>query len=341
MAKGRHDDGGRTGRGRDEHGRSSGSHKGKQGTGRPGGGQHSGGRHQEHHRRAPYHDPDYERDAPDHRHTTPPENYRYPDQRIYGDYASKRPPIYVPHPFEHSCFRPRKDDYKPPVTCDEPEGDLCVRKDHRALSADEQTRFLNAFTQVNAMGALGPLVDIHANAVHQMHNNPRFLPWHRIYLLRLEELLMMVDPTVCIPYWKSSEEQAFPSWLLSFTPTVNLAGGPHVVNRNVGAFATLPNAASVAAALGNATFNPFAGALEGIHNSGHVWVGGTMMSIVTAPADPVFWMHHAEIDRLWSVWQTSHAGQNPPLAGAAATMDPWTETEPDTRDIAALGYTYA
>jgi hypothetical protein len=51
-------------------------------------------------------------------------------------------------------------------------------------------------------------------------------------------------------------------------------------------------------------------------------------------------MHHAEIDRIWSVWQTTHAGQNPPLTGAAAIMDPWAETETDTRDITALGFTY-
>jgi tyrosinase len=296
-------------------------------------------RHGHPHGTPPYVDPDY--GSPSHHPDTPPQNPRYPDRRIYGDYASRKPPVYVPHPYEHTCFKPRREDYKPPVTCDDPREDLCVRKDHRALTADEQNRFLNAFTQVNAMNALGPLVDIHSNATHQMHGNPRFLPWHRIYLLRMEELLMMVDPSVCIPYWKSSEEQAFPSWLVGFTPTVNLAGGPHVVNRNIGGLAMLPNAASVAAALANATFNPFAGALEGVHNSGHVWVGGTMQSILTAPADPVFWMHHAEIDRLWAVWQTSHAGQNPPLAGAAAIMDPWAETEIDTRDTVALGYTYA
>ena len=300
----------------------------------PGGGQPTDGHHA-----PPYHDPDYTRGGPEHPRQPPP-NPRYPDSRIYGTYASKRPPAYVPHPFDHLCFKPRKADYKPPVTCEEPTGDLCVRKDHRALTSDEQTRFLNAFTQVNGMNALGPLVDIHSNAVHQMHGNPRFLPWHRIYLLRLEELLMTVDPSVCIPYWKSSEEQAFPSWLLGFTPTVTLASGAHTVTRNIGAFATLPNAAAVASALASATYNPFASALEGVHNSGHVWVGGSMQSILTAPCDPVFWMHHAEIDRLWSVWQTSHAGQNPPLSGAAATMDPWSETETDTRDIEALGYTY-
>ena len=288
----------------------------------------------------PYYDPDYER-PPDHRHE-PPDNPRYPDRRIYGDYASKTPPRYVPHPFEHTCFKPRKEDYKPPVTCDgEPAGDLCVRKDHRSLTADEQTRFLNAFSQINAINALGPLVDIHSNAIHQMHSNPRFLPWHRIYLVRMEELLMSVDPTVCIPYWKSSDEQAFPSWLLGFTPTVNLMGGPHTVTRNIGLFATLPDASDVAAAMANATFNSFASALEGIHNSGHVWVGGSMGSIAFAPCDPAFWMHHCEIDRIWAAWQTANPGQNPSLPGAAGTMDPWTETEVETRDITALGYTYA
>jgi tyrosinase len=313
------------------------SKHGTHGSHEPHGGSHEphGGPHDH---RPPYDDPDYERPA-EHPHE-PPDNYRYPDRSIYGDYASKTPPPYVPHPYEHACFRPRKEDYKPPVTCDEPDDELCRRKDHRALTADEQSRFLNAFTQINAMGALGPLVDIHANAIHQMHGNTRFLPWHRIYLIKMEHLLMSVDPTVCIPYWKSSEEQAFPSWLLGFTPTVNLLGGPHTVNRNIGAFATLPGTAAVAAAMANGTFNAFGGAIEGIHNSGHVWVGGSMQGITTAPTDPVFWMHHAEIDRIWAEWQIANPGLHPPLAGAAAIMDPWPETETDTRDITALGYVY-
>lgn len=287
----------------------------------------------------PYEDPDYERRM-EHPHE-PPDNYRYPDRSIYGEYASKTPPPYIPHPYEHACFRPRKEDYKPPVTCDDYDEDgLCRRKDHRALTADEHNRFLNAFTQINAIGALGPLVDIHANSIHQMHSNPRFLPWHRVYLIKMEQLLMSIDPTVCIPYWNSSEEQAFPSWLAAFTPTVTLSSGPHTVNRNIGAFATLPNTAAVAAAIANTTFNAFSAALEGIHNSGHVWVGGSMLSIPTAPCDPVFWMHHAEIDRIWAVWQAANPGLHPPLAGVAAVMDPWPETETATRDTTALGYTY-
>jgi tyrosinase len=285
---------------------------------------------------------DYDHPEHYHDHRRPPDNPRYPDRRIYGDYASKRPPAYVPHPYDHACFRPRKEDYKPPITCEDNGNDgLCIRRDHRTLTSDQQDRFINAINQINAMNAFGPLVDIHANAAHQMHGHPRFLPWHRIYLLRLEELLQMIDPTVCIPYWRSSEEQAFPSWLLGFTPTVSLMGGPHTVTRNIGAFATLPDPAAVGTAMANGTFNTFGPALEGIHDSGHVWVGGSMMGFTTAPADPVFWMHHCEIDRIWAGWQTNNPAQNPNLAGAAAIMDPWSETEIDTRDIAALGYSYA
>ncbi len=284
---------------------------------------------------------DYDREEP-HHHPKPPENPRYPYARIYGAYASKEPPAYVPHPYDHSAFKPRKEDYKPPATCgcDDDEGS-CARRDQRRLTADEQNRFLNAFTQINTMGALAPLVDIHSNSSHQMHSNPRFLPWHRIYLLRLEELLQGVDPTVCLPYWRSSADQAFPAWLLGFTPTVNLASGPHTVTRNIGALATLPTTADVTTAMGNGTFNSFGQAVEGIHNSGHVWVGGSMGGVLTAPTDPIFWMHHAEIDRIWAEWQAANPGVNPSLSGAAGIMDPWSETEADTRDIAALGYSYA
>src|SRR5687767_13254463 len=92
------------------------------------------------------HDPPYfvpDEGSGDHHHHEPPANPRYPDSRIYGEYASKKPPLYVPHPIEHTCFKPRKEDYKPPVTCDDhdPDDDLCNRKDSRALTADEQSRF--------------------------------------------------------------------------------------------------------------------------------------------------------------------------------------------------------
>jgi len=60
-----------------------------------------------------------------------------------------------------------------------------------------------------------------------------------------------------------------------------------------------------------------------------------------SPADPVFWLHHAEVDRLWHIWQLKHGGEHPTLAGASGTMDPWTDTYSDLVSISELGYDYS
>ena len=71
-----------------------------------------------------------------------------------------------------------------------------------------------------------------------------------------------------------------------------------------------------------------------------------MSAIPTAPCDPVFFMHHANIDRIWSQWQAANPGKNPNLPGPSPgpnspNMDPWSYTESDTRSTVGLGYTYA
>jgi tyrosinase len=38
------------------------------------------------------------------------------------------------------------------------------------------------------------------------------------------------------------------------------------------------------------------------HGGVHMGVGGWMSAFATAARDPIFWLHHANIDRLWEVW---------------------------------------
>jgi tyrosinase len=52
-----------------------------------------------------------------------------------------------------------------------------------------------------------------------------------------------------------------------------------------------------------------------LHNLVHRWVGGAMMDMAS-PNDPVFWLHHANIDRLWGDWQRQHPDQAPYLPSA-------------------------
>jgi tyrosinase len=109
-----------------------------------------------------------------------------------------------------------------------------------------------------------------------------------------------------------------------------------------------------------------------LHNTAHVWVGGvidrpdgtqlsgSMAALDTSPNDPVFFLHHANVDRLWARWQERHGtaylpdgegypGWHPgdslyPFNQEAYRNDPWVElygnTVGDMLDMSALEYAY-
>ncbi|WP_416365732.1 tyrosinase family protein [Sphingomonas aerolata] len=45
---------------------------------------------------------------------------------------------------------------------------------------------------------------------------------------------------------------------------------------------------------------------EGPHNAIHSQIGGLMGDPRYAALDPIFWLHHSNIDRLWERWRTMH-----------------------------------
>ena len=218
---------------------------------------------------------------------------------------------------------------------------VCCRKSQAALTNIEQQRYICAFNMINADGTLGQLVTLHQGMFMQ-HGNLYLLPWHRIFLLLFEKALHRYHPDVCVPYWDwtDADQQDFPSWLSTVLPTVNTAGGSITVTRSPGSPANLAStAAMVPSAMAQTNYNSLSSGINMVHGIIHGWVGGTMSSAHTSPADPVFWMHHANLDRLWWQWYNSAQGnhQNPVIAGALA---PWAYTEPDTRNILSLGYKY-
>ncbi len=89
-----------------------------------------------------------------------------------------------------------------------------------------------------------------------------------------------------------------------------------------------------------------------MHNRVHLWVGGNMVPM-TSPDDPVFYLHHAFVDKVWADWQVLQKLQNPAAAPHYApekngppghtlddTLKPWTRTIGQTLDIKDLGYRY-
>lgn len=81
---------------------------------------------------------------------------------------------------------------------------------------------------------------------------------------------------------------------------------------------SLPTTEEVAAATSLATYDEppwgtlssgfrnqlegWSGSGPGLHNRVHVWVGGDML-VSSSPNDPVFFLNHCNVDRMWAAWQ--------------------------------------
>ena len=56
-----------------------------------------------------------------------------------------------------------------------------------------------------------------------------------------------------------------------------------------------------------------------LHNRVHVWVGGDMLPS-SSPNDPVFYMNHCNVDRIWEAWLARHGRSYLPLQSAPAFL---------------------
>jgi len=75
-------------------------------------------------------------------------------------------------------------------------------------------------------------------------------------------------------------------------------------NGNI-AYCDLARPAEVLLALQQFEYESFRSQLEGgdrLHGFGHIWIGRSM-AIMSSPNDPIFWLHHANVDRIWAEWQ--------------------------------------
>lgn len=230
---------------------------------------------------------------------------------------------------------------------------LIARRDQRQLSFADKKRLRQAWERLIEVGFFGALVARHMDMSHRMHGSmtnsfvgyERFLPWHRVYLARLGEALRGLDADLALPYWCWSTDRQLPDWLADFDPEVTVPGvGVVQVARAPGVgVAGLPAQDAIADILAQPQWHDFTRQLEGVpfgaHNQVHVWVGGTMNTLAS-PADPVFWLHHCEIDRLWESWRVDHPGQGPAIDGDDAVLDPWSMTVAAVASPAQLNYRY-
>jgi tyrosinase len=260
---------------------------------------------------------------------------------------------------------------------------LAVRRPVGAMQPDDPTlaSYRRAVERMRALPASDPrnwnrIAQVHVDFCP--HGNWFFLPWHRAYLVSFERICrqMSGDPNFVLPYWDWTTQRQLPP---AFTaPTVAGQRNPLVDNtRQMSPNASLRESAVgervISRLMAETRYEMFGSTrpegqnstearwlrapgrtttLEGgPHNTTHVAVGGDMGDMIS-PRDPIFWLHHCNVDRLWARWnalgrrnttsplwtgfQFNNIFQIPQGQGLTA----WNVGVRDVLDHRTFGYTY-
>ncbi|KAJ8324127.1 hypothetical protein QVD99_008461 [Batrachochytrium dendrobatidis] len=217
-----------------------------------------------------------------------------------------------------------------------------VRSEWRELNSTQQHDYIQAvvcmmnkpsiYTDNRTQSRHADFGWLHFQMMNTVHQSASFLPWHRVFLHAYEVSLK----TECnykgfLPFWDwtvdSQAPERAPVWGdKAFgtdgdpsTDTHCLIDGPFV-NYTI----TVPETVCISRTISQLTtyssyyspesvhqiissshnFSEFSTSLEfGPHAVVHVGVGGSMSEVIISAHDPIFYLHHANVDRIWSLWQ--------------------------------------
>jgi tyrosinase len=209
-----------------------------------------------------------------------------------------------------------------------------VRQDVGSLTATSPAilSYAAAITKMQALPVTDPTSWAYQAAIHGTtlslalqswntceHNTEWFWSWHRMYLYWFERIVRKKsgDYGWTLPYWAwdSASERKLPSMFRITTSALYTSHRDPNINNGTG---SLPAGdVSTAAAFATPVYStPSQTGANDIfqgtpHGNVHVDVGGWMQSIYTAGQDPIFYLHHANCDRLWQVWRANYGGVDP------------------------------
>ena len=197
---------------------------------------------------------------------------------------------------------------------------------------------------------------IWATCQHSPNNQQLdFFGWHRMYLYYFERVLRWAanDQKITLPYWDYTDpnQTALPDAFQDINSPLYDWRRSEALNEGL---ATLnPQITDIDGPLTTDTaFVQYEGDIErGVHGNVHCSVGQTcpiaVMGLVGVAAnDPIFYEHHANIDRMWSCWQHAHPNeapgdwQNDSFSFVDETGAMVTRQVKDFLDTKALGYVY-
>ena len=209
-----------------------------------------------------------------------------------------------------------------------------VRRDIGGIGANDpvMVSYRKAIIAMQALPTSNPLSWAYQAAIHGTtmqgamtawntceHGTYFFWSWHRMYLYWFERIIrkMSDDYGWSLPYWNwssPSERQLPPMFCdatsVLYTPHRNIA-----INNGTGSIPAFDVDYSEGFSIVDFTMGS-ASIESRPHNDVHVDIGGWMGSVPTAAQDPIFYLHHANMDRLWDLWLAQGGGRGDPLNDA-------------------------
>ncbi|MBV8318253.1 MAG: tyrosinase family protein [Planctomycetaceae bacterium] len=174
----------------------------------------------------------------------------------------------------------------------------------------------------------------------EIHGSWRFLPWHRMYLYFHERILAQLvgDKTFALPFWDwdtagrdrlppiyadpGTSDDPNPLFDQNRGATADNRIPPGIVTSDAIGLMLSPTSFEAPGGFGGTSDGPGAspGTLENSpHGPVHIWTGDPSMRspvpdmgvLATAARDPIFFAHHANVDRFWDVWLNQGGRSNP------------------------------
>lgn len=153
------------------------------------------------------------------------------------------------------------------------------------------------------------------NSCHRAGETDFFFSWHRMYLYFFERILRAKSGReyLTLPYWDTQANPSIPPSYRDNSPVNSLYDATRSSTMNNGG--SLPS--TIATAYDNSfTIIPYysfqSDLNAGPHGSVHSTISGNMAFVTTAAQDPVFWLHHSNVDRLWERWLGMCNGRSNP-----------------------------
>lgn len=186
------------------------------------------------------------------------------------------------------------------------------RKNFVMLDDSERDNLAKAFNNLWTSGLIQANAQLHSdNFYNGIHFGPAFLPWHRDFLVKLEAALQAQNSSISLPYWDWTRADSISidvsPWKEFFGGRSNSGGkfDHWTYERNKEPRGNLPLQQDMLDILHLDSFTRFRGIEGPAHAAGHIWVGGSMAG-GASPLDPLFYLHHCNVDRLWYIWQLNH-----------------------------------